>query len=351
MNEFCVLVGPTAKTRKGVSFGHVKNLLGFVEPRWFGERISSGLSSGEGLIWAVRDAIPGKTPDPGVSDKRLLVVEPEFASTLVNFGRSGNNLSAKLREAWDGLDVLQSLTKNSIAKARRPHISVVGHITNGELRRLLTSTEAGNGFANRFLWVCASRSKFLPHGGHLTEEDLIEIRQEISAAVAVAKNIELIERDEEARVLWHDVYRSLSEELPGLLGAVTSRAEAHVMRLSCLYALLDGSPLVRVEHLRAALALWDYSFASARFIFGDALGDETADEILRALKRHPRGMTRTDISALFKRNQAATKIGRALGELVERGLVRFEHEQSGGRPIERWFALTARLAGPKDLIR
>ena len=342
MNEFCVLVGPTAKARKGVSFGHVKNLLGFVDARWSGERISSGLSSGEGLIWAVRDPILGKNPDPGVSDKRLLVMEAEFASTLANFGRSGNNLSAVLRQAWDGPDVLQSLTKNSIAKSTRPHISVVGHITNGELRRLLTSTEAGNGFANRFLWVCASRSKCLPDGGHLAEKDLVEIRQEISDAVAVAKKIELMERDEKARALWHDVYASLSEGLPGLLGAVTSRAEAHVMRLSCLYALLDGSPLVRVEHLRAALALWDYSFASARFIFGDALGDETADEILRALKRRHKGMTRTEISALFKRNQAATEIGRALGELVERGLVRCEQEESGGRPIERWFALTAK---------
>ena len=39
----------------------------------------AGLASGEGLIWAVRDP---HGPDPGAADKRLLVIEPEFASVL-----------------------------------------------------------------------------------------------------------------------------------------------------------------------------------------------------------------------------------------------------------------------------
>src|SRR3712207_8342266 len=53
------------------------------------------------------------------------------------------------------------------------------------------------------------------------------------------------------------LFRS-SEGAPGLFGAVTGRAEAHVLRLSCLYAALDMSDTVTVTHLRAALALWRY---------------------------------------------------------------------------------------------
>ena len=46
-----------------------------------------------------------------------------------------------------------------------------------------------------------------------------------------------------------------------------------------IYALLDLSEHIGLEHLDAALAVWRYSAASARWIFGDALGDPTADEL------------------------------------------------------------------------
>ena len=86
-------------------------------------------------------------------------------------------------------------------------------------------------------------------------------------------------RDDQARDLWGRVYPELSDGKPGLLGAVTSRAESQVMRLACVYALLDCSAEIRVEHLNAALAVWQYCHDSARFIFGDSLGDPTANEI------------------------------------------------------------------------
>jgi hypothetical protein len=54
-NLFAVLVGDTSKARKGTSWGHVRNLIGEVDPIWKLNRIKSGLSSGEGLIWEVRD--------------------------------------------------------------------------------------------------------------------------------------------------------------------------------------------------------------------------------------------------------------------------------------------------------
>jgi hypothetical protein len=73
------------------------------------------------------------------------------------------------------------------------------------------------------------------------------------------------------------------------------------MRLSCLYALLDASEEVRAEHLRAGLAVWQYCENSARFIFGDALGDATADEILREVRNHADGMSRNDIREHFNR--------------------------------------------------
>jgi len=85
-------------------------------------------------------------------------------------------------------------------------------------------------------------------------------------------------RDDEARSLWAAEYPRLSEGEPGLLGAILGRAEAHVLRLSLIYAVLDQSPVVRMEHLRAALAVWDYAEASARLIL-EADGSEYRSRI------------------------------------------------------------------------
>jgi hypothetical protein len=166
----------------------------------------------------------------------------------------------------------------------------------------------------------------------------------VQAAAEFARRVSVMQRDDQARAIWHEVYPSLSEGKPGLLGAVTSRAEAQAMRLGCVYALLDGSAAVRAEHLMAALAVWQYCEDSARFIFGDALGDAAADEILRELRNHPQGMTRNDIREHFNRNKPAAEIGRAMGVLQEYGLARVirRREQEGQtRPTERWFAVTA----------
>jgi hypothetical protein len=95
----------------------------------FPSRCSTGLSSGEGLIWALRD--PDRA-DAGANDPRLLVVEPEFAQVLKATGRDINTLSPVLRSAWDGRP-LALLTRTAPARASAPHLSVIGHITAAEL--------------------------------------------------------------------------------------------------------------------------------------------------------------------------------------------------------------------------
>src|SRR5208337_1719829 len=106
--------------------------------------------------------------DPGVSDKRLLLIESELYQALTVMKREGNTVSRILRDAWDGRD-LGSLTKHSIARASKPHVSIVGHITEDEFRQNLDHTSMANGYANRFLMACVMRSRLLPHGGSLSD--------------------------------------------------------------------------------------------------------------------------------------------------------------------------------------
>lgn len=354
LNMFVVLVGVTSKGRKGSALAQVRSRYEYIDPEWANHRILSGLSSGEGLIWAVRDRIEKLEPvksegivvayehtiiDEGVSDKRLVVVEEEFASTLSVMTRPGNTLSALIRRAWDTGN-LESLTKNSPARATGAHISIIGHITLYELLQSLTQTEQGNGFANRFLWLAVRRSKFLPEGGNLDNFELLPLLDELEQAVNFARNVGEMKRDDDARQLWHEVYEELSTGHPGLLGAITSRAEAQTMRLACLYALLDCSDVVRRTHLESALELWKFCERSARFIFGESLGDPVADEILKLLREAgASGLTRTELNNYFS-NHKTPAIKQALRTLAGSGLVVSVKEQTGGRPVERFFALS-----------
>lgn len=350
MNLFVSLVGATAKGRKGTSFGQIKRLFEAVDENWARTRITQGLSSGEGLIWAVRDeqktVKTNKSGEQeeivlvdGIEDKRLTVVEQEFASAIRVLKREGNTLSAIVRKAWDDGN-LNVLTKNAQATATGAHISILAHITKDELLRYLDSNEAANGFGNRFLWVCVRRSKCLPEGGKIHEVDFTDILRRLKQTVDFGKRTGEMRRDPEARELWAEVYPELSEGKPGMFGSMTARAEAQVLRLSCIYALLDLSNIVRVEHLKAALACWEYCEQSARFIFGEALGDPVADQILEALNQTPQGLTRTEIRDLFQRNQSAKRIAIALENLLAANLVRREKvESERGRPAEKWFAV------------
>ena len=52
--------------------------------------------------------------------------------------RDGNSLSGVLRDAWDGKD-LAPMTKGNRIRATAPHVGIVGHVTQNELLRNLTS--------------------------------------------------------------------------------------------------------------------------------------------------------------------------------------------------------------------
>ena len=338
-NEFVVLVGPTARGRKGSSWGHVRRLLDDADPA-FAHCLVGGLSSGEGLIAQVRDPVDAEDAK-APSDTRRLVIEPEFAQVLKVLAREGNTLSAIVRQAWDG-EPLQTIVRNDPLRATTAHIAIVGHVTRDELLRYLTATELANGFANRFLLVGVERSKLLPFGGALDGAQFVQIRDTVRLALRFAQEHRPITFDDSARERWIEIYEQLSSIRPGLAGAATARAEAHAVRLALIYALLDLSERICLEHLEAALAVWRYSASSAAWIFGDSLGDPTADEIWTAAKERPAGVTRTEVSQLFSRNKKRREIERALSVLEDAGRLRRETRQpQHGRHTEVWIPRVA----------
>jgi hypothetical protein len=145
-NIYSVFAGRSSKSRKGTSRSTTDFLYKEIDTSWVDGCFETGLASGEGLIHRVRDPLP---PDPGVTDKRLMVIEEEFSRPLKIMSRDTNILSDILRNAWDGKS-LSNLTRTLPEKATNTHISIIGHITEEELRRYLTQTTWPTGLPTDF---------------------------------------------------------------------------------------------------------------------------------------------------------------------------------------------------------
>lgn len=311
--EFLLVAGQTGAGRKGTASERTLPVMDRVEEGFRSQRVLSGLSSGEGLIKGI-SANDGELQAPSV--RRYLALLPEFASLLSVMKREGNTMSAILREAWDGTR-LRVLTRKEPLDVDNVNLSVIAHVTPEELLNNLTATDRANGFANRFLVLLVRRSKFLPEGGG--EVNLNTIVARLHEAMQAAKGRGLIQRDAAARELWADEYRRITQGRTGLRGALCGRAEAHVLRLSLLYALFDSSSTIRPEHLQAALAVWDYCERSIEHIFGGATGDADRERILTALINGP--LTVTELRRVFSNNRDGDWIKAKMQMLVRDGSV------------------------------
>jgi len=328
---FGVLVGSTSRGRKGTAWANVRRILAEADPVFTANRILGGLASGEGLIQAVRDG-DEEEDDQDVADKRLLVYEPEFSRVLKVCARDSSTLSAILRDAWDRGE-LRVMTRKDPLRASGAHIALLAHVTVEELRRSLLESDGANGYGNRHLFVATRRSKRLPAGGNLDQAEAHALGMKVRAALGRAGQVGILHRSPEAEDLWSEIYMGIDDEVDGMVGALTARAEAQMLRLSVAYALTDGSRIIELDHLRAARAMWNYSAATIAYIYGDSVGDEVADRLLNALHQAGAdGLDRESQRDVFTRNVPAARIARAREVLERKGLVVTTTEDSGGRP-------------------
>lgn len=364
---FFLIVGKSAKSRKGTAealprrlFEKVDELLHDRIPNYVDLEIhGGGLSSGEGLAYAIRD--PSDTTDkddspkdPGVPDKRLLVVEPEFAGALANCRRETSTLSAVIRNLWDGRD-LAPLTKNNRTHASNPHVLLIGHITGREFVEKTRQLEISNGLLNRFLLLHVQRDKLAALPEPTPESEIIRLAEKIADAVEFAiagrfgssDGLEVKMSADACRV-WKELYPAISADLPGITGDLTARSEVYVRMLAMIFALMDSSTMVEPVHIRAGVHWLDYVAKSIRYIFGSEAGqmrlvalEAFAQEVLAVIKTKGTA-TRTDIHDAFQRHKTADELNEVLEYLLSATPARIEALQvkTPGRPrtVYRLFA-------------
>lgn len=322
-----VRVGKSSKSRKGTGQARIERIAAQLDSTWFTSRNTSGLGSGEVVIWEVRDAVIGPVKDkktgeanivqidPGVTDKRLFISEGEFAGVLAVAGRKDSILSTVIRNAWDH-KALRNKVKGSPAVCLDPHISISADITRDELLKLLSDSDRVNGFGNRFLWCFVERQGLKPFGGE--DIDWSNEIVELYKAVEFTRAQRRIFMDRGAREKWDRIYEDLSEDVPGVVGAVISRGEAQVIRLALIFAMLDLSEHITAEHLKAALALWQYCDDSARIIFGGIT--KAHNRIVEFLRTGPKTIQEFR-EVLFAKNRKVEEIRADLDTLAATGKV------------------------------
>lgn len=334
---FSVLVGASSRGRKGSSLQPIVSTFAELVPEFVSIRTSGPLSSGEGLLWRIRDASEeigkdGNPVDLGVEDKRLVILDGEFAACLKAMKRETNTLSAILRSAWDDGNI-SPLTKTKPVRVTNGHICFTSHITTQELHTCLSESDSVNGFSNRILWICTRRQGSVAFPPRLSPESRAEIQTILEKALRLASRTGEITLTPEAKVIFEKVYPTLTQERPGLYGSATSRAEAQTIRLAMILSLLDGSPVIRREDMVRALHCWRYAEESARFIFGDREPDQKANKVLDYLQDGEKTTTEI-INVLFQKN--ATGVSAILEHLQAVGKVSSRIEKTGKKPITFW---------------
>ncbi len=229
------------------------------------------------------------------------------------------------------------LTRTAPTRATSAHISIIGHITDTELRRHTTTVEIANGFLNGFLLLAVRRVRLLPEGGDPDPLKGSGLARYLAGVLKHAKTAGQLTLNADARELWWQLYPRLTAPGDGLTGNLTARAEAHTIRLALLYALHDdGQRQIGPQHLHAALALSDYAARSAAWALDQATGDPLAEQIHAALARSPDGLTRTQIRDLCQRNLPAQRLEQALHTLAAAGRAQRQRTLTAGRPAELW---------------
>ncbi|ELQ4312157.1 TPA: DUF3987 domain-containing protein [Pseudomonas aeruginosa] len=312
---FCLHIGRSGRGRKGDAVSlvlRIDQVLREMNEAFAPQVHRGGLSTREGLVALMHDGYrQGRQDVPAIEDKRLWVVESEFANVLHQGRRDGNTLSAALRDCWDGVD-LKPATKSNRLYASDPHVCLSGAISPSELMGLMSARDLTNGFANRFLMIWAERSRMLPFPKETPQavvEHLARRTLEVLAFVHADRHDERehlrMELSPQAQWRYAQLYRGeLNNGLgDGTVDALLERRAPMLLRLAMLMALTDLQIRIDTPHIDAAIAWIRHATASVRFVFVSAAEEAKLAQVLELSNRvlaflRERGQaTRSQISA------------------------------------------------------
>lgn len=331
---FFLHVGRSGRGRKGDALSLVMRINDAVRLRGSGlapQVHRGGLSSREGLAALIHDGYRhGKEDVPAVEDKRLWVVESEFANVLQQSRRGGNTLSAALRDCWDGVDI-KPATKANRVHASAPHVCLCGAISPVELLTLVQQRDLLNGFVNRFLVAWGERTSIEAFPRRAPQEVVDELSRRTVNVIEFARAWADKEADGAmaltggARARYAEIYQTeLSRDLgSAIVDGLLERRAPMLLRLAMLFALTDRSSLIEERHVDAAISWIRYFTDSICLVFARGRPQSSPPQIVWAAQRIAEFLTdrgcasRRDLLVdCFGRHQPASVVDAAIAHLI-----------------------------------
>jgi hypothetical protein len=321
---FAAFVGRSSRSRKGTAEREVSSVMRRVEDGWDQNHRVGGFGSGEAFIQHAAE-------HPGDA---LYLVESEFAKVLASTARDASSASSVLRQAWDFQRLEHRIRKQAYDAPAAP-VSLIAHITADELRDSkhgLRLVDVMNGFGNRVLWCYVDRRQVIPNleplPGHVRDRLVAALRSSLDRARCAG----VVRRSPPANDLWVDLYGRMAQDDPaGIVGALTARAEAQVLRLSLIYALIDGMTTIEPRHLESAWEVWRYCRWSSQHIWvGSGSGDPDVDRVAAILEAGEE-LSSTSLDRMFHGHKDIPAIRR---RVVDLGIAEEVVKPTGGRPAK-----------------
>ena len=296
---------------------------------------TGGLSSGEGLAAAMDD-----NSEPPVTDKRMLVFEPEFSTVMTMSQRTGNNLSMVLRNGFDGVDI-KPLTKRDKVQVTDPYLCLMGNITARELTcHDQSAMMTANGMLNRFLILWQQPTRAVPFPEPMSADSVDCLAEQLAQCIhhargchhetyytKVRQKARMISLDDDAKAVWAETYHDLLNRPDcDRVQALTRRHRLHALILSALFALLDHRQVIQPPDIHAAMAWIDYSRQSVIYSYS-ALTDQQKSDYLSKLsykllfavndiKKRQAHCSRTDLHHWFHGKLRRDQLQNALERLL-----------------------------------
>jgi hypothetical protein len=269
---------------------------------------------------------------PPILDKRLLITETEFSNIPQQARRTGNTLTSRLRDSFDGKPLMPPTKQNRIG-CKEPHICIRAGITPYELLDLLEQRDIANRFLNRFLVFWAERERIEPFPQTTADRIVQALAEDLIDVILFAKGnypreskTRQITATPKARDLFAHEYRAVYAKRTSTerIMALAARHRVYAWRFAHVFALTDLTAVIDEKHMEAAIAWTRYSRASLEFIFNSEAGARDAEKtqalaskILEFLRTQPAGATATEISGHFNRHVSAAELNAALKELID----------------------------------
>lgn len=349
-SDYLIVLGSTGASKKGTSFGDVKWFFDKYYPEFSQKKLKTGVNSGEGLINCIRDRVVVKekdktgkeievVKDEGALSKIVLFLETEFSRLLKAGKRDGSTVTEIYRNAWDQVPLEINTSQRSI-RSTDYSVSLIAHITPKEFKSLVSEIDSSNGYLNRFMFCLIGSAEPRPFPTSFEKVDFSFSIELISVLCLInsLENEELVLADS-AKSLYEEYFNEYHYRAEDELSELTSRNIPHLLKMAMIYAILDQSFEIKIEHLKAAKALVDFSEASIRNIFKDKMFSRKEMKVLKFLGQNSGHILRSKIqSDCFKNNSSKDELDLIRDKLINCGKLKIINNDLG----ESWELLTAK---------